>query len=87
MCTDDKIPESTAISINKFDGTEYKSWSLDGEILSEQKQILGIGDGTDETPDAQDGTQFKASNKDNGIARSTILLLMERSSQQQYGVQ
>jgi len=89
-CTDDKMAESTAISIKKFDGTDYKSWSLEVEILLEQKQVLGIVDGTEEAPDAKnakDATEFKAWKKQHGIARSTILLAMERSLQQQYGVQ
>jgi hypothetical protein len=81
------MAESTAISIKKFDGTDYKSWSLEIEILLEQKQVLGIVDGTEEAPDAKDGTEFKAWKKQHGIARSTILLAMERSLQQQYGVQ
>jgi len=84
------MAESTAISIKKFDGTDYKSWSLEVEILLEQKQVLGIVDGTEEAPDAKnakDATEFKAWKKQHGIARSTILLAMERSLQQQYGVQ
>jgi len=81
------MAESTAISIKKFDGTDYKSWSLEIEILWEQKQVLGIVDGTEEAPNAKDGTEFKAWKKQHGIARSTILLAMERSLQQQYGVQ
>ena len=57
------------------------------EILLEQKQVLSIVDGTEEAPDAKDGTEFKAWKKQHGIAQSTILLAMERSLQQQYGVQ
>jgi len=87
MCTDDKIAESAAITIKKFDGTDYKSWSLEIEILLKQKQVFGIVDGTEEAPDAKDGTEFKAWKKQHRIARSTILLAMERSLQQQYGVQ
>jgi hypothetical protein len=37
MCTDDKMAESTAITIKKLDSTDYKSWSLEIEILLEQK--------------------------------------------------
>ena len=81
------MAELTVISIMKFDGMHYKSWSLEVEILMEQKQVLGIVDGTEEAPDANDGTEFKASKKQHGIARSTILLAMEWSLQQQYGVQ
>jgi len=81
------MAKSTAISIKKFDGTDYKSWSLEIEILLEQKQVLSIVDGTEEAPDAKDGTEFKAWKKQHGIAQSTILLAMERSLQQQYGVQ
>jgi hypothetical protein len=83
------MAESTAIAIKLFDGTDYKSWSLEVEILLEQKQALGIFDGTEEGPDAknaQDATEFKAWKMQHGIARSTILLLMEMSLQHQYGV-
>jgi len=86
-CTDDKMAESTAITIKKFDGTDYKSWDLEIEILFKQKQVLGIVDGTEEALDAKDGTEFKAWKKQHGIARSTILLAMERSLQRQYGIQ
>jgi len=81
------MAESTAITIKKFHGTDCKSWSLEIEILLEQKQVLGIVDGTEEAPDAKDRTEFKAWKKQHGISRSTILLAMERSLQQQYGVQ
>jgi len=84
---DDKMAESTAISIKKFDGTDSKSWSLEVEILLEKKQVLGIVDGTEEAPDAKNGTEFKAWKKQHGIAWSTILLVMERPLQQQYGIQ
>ena len=79
------MAESTAISIKKFDGTDYKSWSLEIEILLEQKQVLGIVNGTEEVPEV--ATELKSWKKQYGIARSTILLAMERSLQQQYGVQ
>jgi len=79
------MAESTVISIKKFDGTDYKSWSLEVEILLEQKQVLGIVDGTEEAPD--DATELKSWKKQHGIARSTILLAVERSLQEQYGVQ
>jgi len=79
------MAESTAISIKKFDGTDYKSWSLEVEILLEQKQVLGIVDGTEEVP--EDATELKSWKKQHGITWSTILLVMERSLQQQYGVQ
>jgi hypothetical protein len=78
-CTDDKMAESTAISIKKFDGTDYKSWSLEVEILLEQKQVIGIVDGTEEAP--EDATELKSGKKQHGIARSTILLAMQRSLQ------
>jgi hypothetical protein len=41
------MAESTAISIKKFDGPDYKSWSLEVEIRLEHKQVLGIVDGTE----------------------------------------
>ena len=82
--------ESTAISIKKFHGTDYKGWTLEVEILLEQKQVPGIVDGTEEAPDAKNGmdaTKFKPLKKQHGIARLPILLALERSVQQQYGVQ
>jgi hypothetical protein len=86
-CTNDMMAESTAITIKKFDGTDYKSWSLEIEILLEQKQVLGIVYGTEQAPAAKDGTEFKVWKKQHGLTRSTILLAMERSLQQHYGVQ
>jgi hypothetical protein len=82
-----KLAQSTAITIQKFDGTDYKSWRLEIEILLEQEQVLSIIEGTDKALDAKDRTEFKAWKKQEGIARSTILLAMERSLQQQDGVQ
>jgi len=73
------MAESTAITITKFDGTDYTSRSLEIEILLEQKEVLGIVDGTEEAPDAKEGTEFKAWKTQHGIARSTILLAMEWS--------
>jgi hypothetical protein len=81
------MAESTALTNMKFHGRDYMSWSLEIEILLEQKKVLGAVDDTEEAPDAKDGTEFKAWKKQLGIARSTILLAMERSLQQQYGVQ
>jgi len=81
------MAKSTAISIKKFDGTDYKSWSLEIEILLEQKLVLGIVDDSEEAPDATDGTVFEAWKKHHGFARSTVLLAMERSLQHQYGIQ
>jgi len=81
------MAELTAFTIKKFDGTDYKSWSLEIEILLEQKQVLGIVEGTEEAPDAKDGTRCKTWQKQYRIERSTILLPMERPLQQQNGVQ
>jgi len=81
------MAELTAITIMKFDGTDYKSWSLVIDILLEQKQVLSIVDGTEEAPHPKDGTDFKLWKKQHGVAWSTILLAMERSLQQQYGAQ
>jgi len=82
-----KMAESTAILFKKFDGTEHKSWSLEIDILFEQKQVLGIIDGTEEAPEATDASEFKAWKKWRGIVLSTIFLAMERSLHQQYGIQ
>jgi hypothetical protein len=81
------IAEWTAITIKKFDGTDYKSWSLEIEILLGQKRVVSSVDGTEEAPDAKDGTECTAWKTQHGIAQSTILLAMQRSLQQQYGVQ
>jgi hypothetical protein len=51
----------------------------------EQKQVLGIVDGTEEAP--EDATEVKSWKKQHGIAQSTILLAMGRSLQQHYGAQ
>jgi hypothetical protein len=59
---------------------------LEIEILLEQKQVIGIANGKEEALDTKYGTDFKAWKKQHGIARSTILLAIERSMQQQYGV-
>jgi hypothetical protein len=76
---DNMMAELTEITIKRFDGTDYKSWSLEIEILLDQKQVLGIFNCTEEAPDAKDGTEFNGWKTQHGIARSTILLAMERS--------
>jgi hypothetical protein len=60
---------------------------LDIKILLQQKQVLSIVHGTEEALDVKDGTEFKAWKRQHGIAPSTILLAIERSWQQQYGIQ
>ena len=60
---------------------------MEFELLLEQKQVRGIVDGTEEAPDAKDATEFTAWKNQRGIARSAILLAMERSLLQPYGVQ
>ena len=77
-----KMAELTAIVIKKFDGMDFKSWSLEIAILLDQKQVLGIADGTEDPPDSKDVTEFKAWKMQHAIVRSTILLAMERSLQQ-----
>jgi len=84
MCTKHKMAESTAFSIKNFDGMDYTSCSLEVEILLEQKPVLGIVDGTEEAP--EDTTELRSWKKQHGMARCIILLAMERSLQQQYGV-
>jgi hypothetical protein len=74
-----------AILIQKFVGMDYKSWSLEVEILMEQEQILGIADGPVEA--LEDVTELESWRKQHGIALLTILLAMERSLQQQYGIE
>jgi hypothetical protein len=82
---DNKMAESTAISIEKFDGMDYKSWSLQVVILLEQKQVLGIVNCTEEAP--EDATELNWWKQQQGVARSTILLAIERLLLQQCGVQ
>jgi hypothetical protein len=60
---------------------------LEIKTLLEQKQVLGNVDSTEEAPDAKDWTEITAWKPQHCIPRSTILLAMERSLQQQYGVQ
>ena len=60
---------------------------METEILLEQKQLLDILDSTEEAPDVKDGTECKALKEHHRIAWSTIPLAMERSLQQQYGIQ
>jgi hypothetical protein len=84
LCKDVEIAESAVISIKNFDGSYYQPWSLEVDILLEQKQDLSIVDGTDEaqvnTPD------LKRWKKQPRIARWIILPTMERSLQLQYGI-
>jgi hypothetical protein len=67
--------------IQKVDGTDYNSLSLEVEILLEQMQALSIVHGTKETQD--DGTERNSWNQQHGIVWSTILLTMESTLQQQ----
>jgi len=80
---------STAISIAKFNGSNYKQLSGEMALLLEQKQVYGIVMGENERPEdpaEQDATAteklaHRAAVKDwvkqHGTARSTILLGME----------
>jgi hypothetical protein len=87
---------STAISIAKFNGSNYKQWLGEMALLLEQKQVYGIVTGEDEWPEnsaEQDATAaekfaHRATVKDwvkqHGPARSTILLGMEPRLQALY---
>jgi len=86
---------STAISIAKFNGSNYKQWSGEMALLLEQKQVYGIVTGEDERPEdpAEDATAaekfaHRAAVKDwvkqHGTARSTIMLGMEPRLQASY---
>ena len=87
---------STAISIAKFNGSNYKQWSGEMALLLEQKQVYGIVTGEDERPEdpaEQDATAaeklaHRAAVKDwvkqHGTARSTILLGIEPRLQASY---
>ena len=44
------MAESTALCIAKFNGMDYKSGSLEIEILLEQKQLRSLVDNTEEAP-------------------------------------
>jgi len=59
MCTDHTMAEPTAITIVKYDCTDYLSWSFEIEISLEQHQVLGIIARTEEAPNVKDGAQFK----------------------------
>jgi hypothetical protein len=87
---------STAISIAKFNGSNYKQWSGEMALLLEQKQVYGIVMGKDERPKdlaeqeatATEKLAHRAAVKDwvkqHGTARSTILLSMEPGLQASY---
>jgi len=87
---------STAISIAKFNGLNYKQWSGEMALLLEQKQVYGIVTGEDVRPEdlaEPDATAaeklahraaFKDWVKQQGTARSTILLGMEPGLQASY---
>jgi len=86
---------STAISIAKFNQSNYKQWSREVALLLEQKQVYGIVAGEDEQPDdpAEDATAaeqlaHRAAVKDwvkrHCTALSTILLGMEPRLQASY---
>jgi hypothetical protein len=57
MYTDEKMADSTAISITMFDGPDFKCWSLEVDILRVQKQVVSFADHTEEAP--EDATKFK----------------------------
>ena len=79
---------STAISIAKFNGSNYKQWSGEMALLLEQKKVYHIVTGDDERP-ADPAEKATAAEtlahpatltdcvKQHGTARSTILLGME----------
>ena len=82
---------STAITIAKFNGSNYKQWAGEMALLLEQKQVYGIIEGYDERPELPgDGATEKQKEahrewmKQHGIARSTILLGMEPRLQSEY---
>ena len=85
--TDHAMTTSPGIQNMQVYAMDYKSWSLEIEIHLEQKQVLGIVNGTHETLEAKDRTEFKALKKQHQTAQLTILLAMEPSSLQQYHVQ
>ena len=80
------MAKSTEVTIKKLYCTDYKSWSLEIPIPLEQKQVLGIVDGTEEALHTNGRTPFTEWKKQHGIARSTNLLAMEQSLEQQAGV-
>jgi hypothetical protein len=60
MCTDETIAESTAFSIVKYDGMDFKSSSLGIHLPLEQHLVLGIADRTERTLDMKDRRRFEA---------------------------
>jgi hypothetical protein len=79
------MAESPAILIKKFDDTGYKSWSLEVEILLEQKKVLSIVDHTEEAP--EEATELKSWKTQHGIVWLNILQAMARSLEKQFGIQ
>jgi hypothetical protein len=77
MGLDDNMAELIWSSSKQFDGVEYTSWSLQVELLWEQKQFLGIVDGTEEAP--EDTIELKSWKKNHSIPPLTILLAVEPS--------
>jgi hypothetical protein len=84
---------STTITITKFNGTNYAQWATEMALLLEQKQVYGIITGYDDKPEdpAENATATeKAACKDlmnrHCVARSTILLGIERRIQPEYTV-
>jgi len=86
---------STAISIAKFNGSNYKQLSGEMALRLEQKQVYGIVTGEDERPEdlAEDATAavklaHRAAVHDrvqqHGTAQSTIMLGMEPWLQASY---
>jgi hypothetical protein len=84
---------STTITITKFNGSNYAQWRTEMALLLEQKQVYGIIKGYDHKPEepAANATAIeKAAFKDlmnrHGVARSTILLGIERRIEVKYTV-
>ena len=81
------------ITIPTFNGTNYAQWATEMALLLEQKQVYGIIKGYDDKPEepaanatATEKAAFKDWMNRHGVARSTILLGMERSIQAEYTV-
>jgi hypothetical protein len=84
--TDYMMVELTPIWLKKFGITDRKICSCNLEILLKDIQFLGIFDGTEKAPDAQDVTQLKARKMLYRITREIIHFAIGISRQHQDGV-
>jgi len=71
-------------AIKKLDGTNYKEWAFDVELVLKQKMCWYITTGIEKEPDMKTSTEWLSWSQRKEIATSTIFLTMERWMQQKY---